>query len=129
MCVVVGGTLAGVGWVEEEELRIKNAHAVPLASARQHPEIQKENQAGHSSERTVEGHVRRRTELVFACFAPRNTQKREESRILVRIMFPAKKTSHRPPELIKFLMPAARHENKRNPAMAGHELIHEPLTY
>ena len=31
------------------------AHAVPLASARQHPENQKENQAGHSSERTVEG--------------------------------------------------------------------------
>jgi hypothetical protein len=34
----------------------KPAHAVPLASARQHPENQKENQAGHSSERTVEGH-------------------------------------------------------------------------
>ena len=33
----------------------KTAHAVPLASARQHPENQKENQAGHSSERTVEG--------------------------------------------------------------------------
>ena len=29
---------------------------MPLASARQHPENQKENQAGHSSERTVEGH-------------------------------------------------------------------------
>ena len=29
--------------------------AVPLASARQHPENRKENQAGHSSERTVEG--------------------------------------------------------------------------
>ena len=27
---------------------------MPLASARQHPENQKENQAGHSSERTVE---------------------------------------------------------------------------
>ena len=34
----------------------KNANAVPLASARQHPENQKEeNQAGHSSERAVEG--------------------------------------------------------------------------
>ena len=33
------------------------AHAVPLASARQHPENQKENQAGHSSERTVEGQL------------------------------------------------------------------------
>ena len=33
----------------------KPAHAVPLASARQHPENQKENQAGHSSERAVEG--------------------------------------------------------------------------
>ena len=33
----------------------KTAHAVPLASARQHPENQKENQAGHSPERTVEG--------------------------------------------------------------------------
>ena len=31
------------------------AHAVPLASARQHPENQKENQAGHSSECAVEG--------------------------------------------------------------------------
>ena len=28
---------------------------MPLASARQHPENQKENQAGHSSERAVEG--------------------------------------------------------------------------
>ena len=28
---------------------------MPLASARQHPENQKESQAGHSSERTVEG--------------------------------------------------------------------------
>ena len=37
----------------------KNAHAVPLASARQHPENQKENQvenqAGPSAERTMEG--------------------------------------------------------------------------
>ena len=32
------------------------AHAAPLASARQHQETQKENQAGHSSERAVEGH-------------------------------------------------------------------------
>ena len=31
------------------------AHAVPLASARQHPENQKKNQAGNSPERTVEG--------------------------------------------------------------------------
>ena len=31
---------------------------MPLASARQHPENQKENQAGHSSERTVEGRAR-----------------------------------------------------------------------
>ena len=31
---------------------------MPLASARQHPKNQKENQAGHSSERTVEGQVR-----------------------------------------------------------------------
>ena len=28
---------------------------MPLASARQHPEYQKENQAGHSPERAVEG--------------------------------------------------------------------------
>ena len=40
---------------EEEELHNKPAYAVPLASARQHPENQKENQAGHSSERTVKG--------------------------------------------------------------------------
>ena len=31
------------------------ARAVPLASVRQHPETQKENQAGHSPERAVEG--------------------------------------------------------------------------
>ena len=37
---------------------IKPARAVPLASARQHPENKKENQAGHSSERTVEGHIK-----------------------------------------------------------------------
>ena len=30
-----------------------------MASARQHPENQKENQAGHSSERTVEGQIGR----------------------------------------------------------------------
>jgi hypothetical protein len=35
----------------------KDARAVSLASARQGPETQKENQAGHSSERLVEGHV------------------------------------------------------------------------
>jgi hypothetical protein len=35
----------------------KPVHAVPLASARQHPENQKENQAGHSPERAVEGHA------------------------------------------------------------------------
>ena len=42
----------------------------------------------------------------------------EESRIFLSefICFPQKKT-HRPPELIKFFMPAARHENKRNSAM------------
>ena len=40
---------------DDNELHQKNAHAVPLASARQHPENQKENQVGHSSERTVEG--------------------------------------------------------------------------
>jgi hypothetical protein len=36
----------------------KNAHVVPFASARQHPENQKENQAGHSPERAVEGQRR-----------------------------------------------------------------------
>ena len=35
----------------------KLAHAVPLASARQRPENQKENQAGYSSERAVEGQL------------------------------------------------------------------------
>ena len=35
----------------------KPAHAVPLASARQRPENQKENQAGYSSERAVEGQL------------------------------------------------------------------------
>ena len=37
---------------------IKTAHVVPLASARQHPENRKENQAGHSSEHAVEGQGR-----------------------------------------------------------------------
>ena len=39
---------------EEEEFHNKPADAVPLASARQHPENQEENQAGHSPERAVE---------------------------------------------------------------------------
>ena len=42
---------------DDDELHNKPAHAaVPLASAHQHPGNQKENQAGHSSERAVEGH-------------------------------------------------------------------------
>ena len=47
--------------MEEEEVKLHNnnkpAHAVALAlaSARQHPENQKENEAGHSPERVVEG--------------------------------------------------------------------------
>ena len=40
------------------ELQNQPAHAAPFKSARQHPpENQKENQAGHSSERTVEGQI------------------------------------------------------------------------
>ena len=38
--------------------QLKNTHAVPLASARQQSENQKENWAGHSSERAVEGQGR-----------------------------------------------------------------------
>ena len=57
LCVPVGTTppSSHPSHQEEEELHKKNAHAVPLASARQHPENQMENQAGHSSERTAEG--------------------------------------------------------------------------
>ena len=40
---------------DDDELPNKPAHAVPLASARQHPENQKGNQAGRSPERAVEG--------------------------------------------------------------------------
>ena len=40
---------------DDELYNNKPARAVPLASARQHPETQKENQAGHSSERVVGG--------------------------------------------------------------------------
>ena len=41
---------------DDDELHyLRPAHAVPLASAHQRPENQKENQAGHSSERAVEG--------------------------------------------------------------------------
>ena len=41
---------------EEEELRNKKCPRFSeLASASQHPETQKEKQAGYSSERTVEG--------------------------------------------------------------------------
>ena len=61
----------------------------------------------------------RRTGLVVACFAPQNTQEREESRVLVRMLFPAKNELTALPELIEFPMPAAPHENKRNPAMGG----------
>ena len=45
----------GYQFDDDDALHEKNAHAVPLASARQHPENQKENQAGHSPERAVEG--------------------------------------------------------------------------
>ena len=41
--------------LDNDELHDKPAHAVPLASAHQHPENQKEHQAGHSPERAVEG--------------------------------------------------------------------------
>ena len=45
----------------------KNAHAVPLASARQRPENQKENQAGHSSEQSGDLYV-----FGFICAKPGN---------------------------------------------------------
>ena len=38
---------------------------------------------------------------------------------LSEFCFPRKKSTHRLPGLIKFPMPAARHENKGNPAMGG----------
>ena len=67
---------------------------------------------------------RRRTGLGFACFAPQNRQKREGSRGFVRnlrfgwcVWGFREKLTHRRPELIKFPMPVARHENKKNPAM------------
>ena len=50
---------------KKKNCTIKPAHAVPLASARQGPENQKENQAGHSSERTVEGQTAARTAKLF----------------------------------------------------------------
>ena len=71
--------------------------------------------------------LRRRTGLIFACFAPQNRQTREGSRGFVGIwrfflcvwdLFPRKTNTHRRPELIKFPMPVARDENKKNPAMA-----------
>ena len=69
--------------------------------------------------------LRRRTGLVFACFAEQNRQKREGSRGFVRILRFClcvggfrEQLTHRPSELIKFPMPVARHENKKNPAMA-----------
>ena len=68
--------------------------------------------------------LKRRTGLVFACFAPQNRQKREGSRGFVRILrfacvfgVSAKKSTHRRPELTKFPMPVARNENKKNPAV------------
>ena len=71
--------------------------------------------------------LRRRTGLVFACFAPQNRQKREGSRGFVRILRFClcvwgfrEKLTHRRPELIKFPMPVARHENKQNPAHPQH---------
>ena len=47
--------MAGGRFTDDGELHDKPAHAMPLTSARQHPETQTENQAGHSSERAVEG--------------------------------------------------------------------------
>ena len=69
--------------------------------------------------------LRRRTGLVFACFAPQNRQKREGSRGFVHIfcgfacvfVFFREKSTHRRPEITKFPVPVARHENKKNSAM------------
>ena len=58
---LVRGTTVAHGGGNDDEFsssiitQSEHAHAVRLASARQHhPENQKENQAGHSSERTVD---------------------------------------------------------------------------
>ena len=48
------GAFGGDPRITRRIKRLKNAHAAPLASARQRQENQKENQAGHSSKRTVE---------------------------------------------------------------------------
>ena len=67
---------------------------------------------------------RRRTGLVFACFAPQNRQNARKAAFLsafcgfVCVFFCFHETlTHRPPELFKFPMPAVRHENKGNLAM------------
>ena len=47
-----------------------------------------------------------------------HTKQRFIQTVTTGILLPAKKSTHRPPEVIKFPMPAARHENKRKtPAM------------
>ena len=45
------------------------------------------------------------------------TRGKQESRLFCPNFASREKSTHRPPELIKFPMPPARHENKRNPAM------------
>ena len=58
------------GWRTNEDRHCdKPVHAVPLASACQHLENRKENQAGHSPERAVEA---------WWCFPPSYSSKKEE---------------------------------------------------
>ena len=79
---------------------------------------------GYKTQKSLFKVLRRRTGLVFACFAPQNRQKREGSRGFVRMLrfclfgwgFRVK-LSHRRPELTKFPMPVAQHENKKNPTI------------
>ena len=63
--------------------------------------------------------LRRRTGLFFLRVLLRKTQKKARKATFSPIFFPREKPTHRPPELSKFRMPAARHENKGNPAMPG----------
>jgi hypothetical protein len=70
---------------------------------------------------------RRRTGLfLFACFFPQNRHNKNARKAAVFFVIFClcvlgfrERFSHHPPELIKFPMPTARHENKKNPAMPG----------
>ena len=75
--------------------------------------------------------LKRRTGLLFvfvlfvACFDPQNTQKTRGHPQVSSEFSSREKSTHRLPELIKFRMPAGRHENKDRAGLETLGLVHE----